>query len=126
MNKNELEALRITTKAQTVEVVMSAIARVVIALFVFLSIVSVMTGLQEIVSAEPKAISALATVIASLKVNDMLGIFVGLLGTGGWFYERKGKQRAISKLADCRRQVEKNDPERSSSNLDSKGHTPKN
>ena len=58
MNKNELEALRITTKAQTVEVVMSAIARVVIALFVFLSIVSVMTGLQEIVSAEPEAISA--------------------------------------------------------------------
>lgn len=126
MNKNELEAHRITTRAQTLHTGMATFARVITGLFVFLSISAVMEGLQEIVSAEPEAINALAKVIKSLNINGMLGMFVGVLGTGGWLYERKGKQRAVRKLADYRRQVEKNDPDRSSSNLDHNGHTPKN
>ncbi len=126
MNKNELEAHLITTRAQTLDTAMATTARIATGLFVFLSISALMEGLQEIVSAEPEAINALAKVIKNLNVNGMLGTFVGLLGTGGWFYERKGKQRAIRKLADCRRDTEKNDPDRSSSNLDHNGHTPKN
>jgi hypothetical protein len=126
MNKNELEAHRISTRAQSIDALMSTVARGLTGFFVYLSISSILEGLQDIVSADPEAITALAKVIKSLNINGMLGIFVGLLGTGGWYYERKGKQRAIRQLAERRNEVEKDDPERSSSNLDHNGHTPRN
>lgn len=125
MNRNELEAHRITVSAQRFHVIMTMVARVLIAGFVYLSINAIVNGLSEIVLAKPDAISALGEVIKNLNINGILGTFVGILGFSGWLLERKGKQRAIRKLDEFRKEIESDDSDRSSSQLDQNGHTPK-
>jgi hypothetical protein len=124
MNKNELEAHRISVSAHKFEAFMSSLARVLVALTVLGAIYVIMTGVQTIVLAKPESIAALSTVIEKMNITGILGIFVGLLGGTGWFCERKGKQRAIRKVDELRKELEAGDPHRSSSNLDRHGHTP--
>ena len=73
------------------------------------------------VGGEPDKICKFAEAIG-LK-NIALGV-AGLLGGSALYLERRGKKRAIKTLGDCRRDLEKNDPVRTSSGLTDTGETP--
>lgn len=124
MNKNDLEARRLATSAAKHHSVMELIAKIATVIGVVFAIHLIMDGLQQIVSAKPEAIGALAVVIEKLQINAMLGWLVGGGASLGYVYERKGKKRAIRKLAKLRHGVESDDPYHASSDLDENGHTP--
>lgn len=73
----------------------------------------------------PASLEALSKVIEKLKFGDWLHyILTAGLGSA-WYVERKGKKRAIRKLAEARRNVEVSDKYNESSSLDVNGETPK-
>lgn len=127
MNKNEYEfqirKLAISSKNQ--EQVMSLAAHAITMGTVAGSIYMMMSGLQTIVLAQPEAITALADVVDKLRINAIVGYIVSCVFGAGWFYERKGKKRAISQNGELRREIESNDAYHASSGLDTNGNTPK-
>ncbi len=89
------------------------------------SIYMMMSGLQTIVLAQPEAITALADVVDKLKISAIISYMTAGVCGVGWFFERKGKKRAISQNGQFRRKIESNDPYHASSGLDANGHTPR-
>lgn len=83
-------------------------------------------GLKPIVIGnDANTLNALAKVFSAIQVDRIaLGIWGGL-ATTGYLYERKGKKRAIREKNHFQLESEKNDPNRSSSNLGPTGETPK-
>lgn len=73
----------------------------------------------------PEAINAIATVISSLKVNQIILYFLTASSIAYGYIERKGKKRAIAKMAQYQYKLERDDPYRGSSTLTSQGDTPK-
>lgn len=124
MNKNELEARKLAVSAAKHHSTMELIAKIATVGGGVFAIHLIMSGLQQIVYAKPEAIGALALVIEKLQINAILGWLVGGTASLGYLYERKGKKRAIRKLAQHRRGAEASDPYHSSSELDENGHTP--
>lgn len=124
MNKNELEARKLSESAAKHHSTMAMVAKVATVAGVVYSIQIIMSGFQQIVLAQPDAIHALAAVIEKLPINAMLGWVASGMVSVGYMYERKGKKRAIRTLAKFRRKVEAADPHHSSSDLDENGDTP--
>ncbi len=85
----------------------------------------IMHNLVLLSDKNPEAINAIATVISSLKVNQIILYFITGSSIAYGFYERKGKKRAISKMASYQYQIEREDPFRGSSDLTPQGDTPK-
>lgn len=124
MNKNELELRKLVLRSENVGAFMNLVQHAISATAVVGSIYIVVGGLERLVQSRPDAISALAVVIEKLQVNSILAYIVAACTTLGYVYERRGKKRAIRKLADLRHGQERQDPYKSSSHLDENGHTP--
>lgn len=125
MNKNEMELRKHAIDGEKFGSVMNFAQHVVTAGASVWAISIVFSGLNELVTANPTALGALATVIEKLQISAILGYSVAALTTLGYVYERYGKKRAIRKLDEMRTSLEHEDRYKASSQLDENGHTPK-
>lgn len=85
----------------------------------------IMTNLVLMADKNPEAISSIATVVQSLSISNIVLYIVAATSVGYGYFERKGKKRAIEKMASYQYQLEKLDPHRGTSALTSQGDTPK-
>lgn len=82
-------------------------------------------GLKPFLSSSPEVINAMAKVIESINFSNITSYLIsGALGVG-WYYERRGKKRAINQKGKYQKMAERNDEYRSSSGLTKSGDTPK-
>lgn len=79
----------------------------------------------ELAKARPETLKALAEFAEKFKIGTVVMSIVATIGGIGWYYERKGKKRAIKNLRNLREKLEENDPHNEGSGLDENGHTPK-
>lgn len=125
MNKNELEFQRLVLKAKLFGRFFNLMETLIGTLGWVAAIYLIFQGLIEIAGARPESIIALSGFIEKLEISNILLTLATSGVSVAWYHERRGKKRAIRKLADMRRQLEKEDPYRSTSELDENGHTPK-
>lgn len=83
------------------------------------------TGLVEIVGNDQAKISALAKVVNAFQLDKWMGTLVGGAGGAAALVQRKGKQRAVKKVNELRKQLEAQDPYNAGSGLTETGATPK-
>lgn len=125
ISNNDLEAHRIAANIQKwtmfkdITVLLIKMATVIACVYL------IMTNLIALSDRNPEAISSIAKVVESLGVSDIVLYIVTASGVAYGFFERKGKKRAIAKMAQYQYQIEKNDPYRGTSNLTSQGDSPK-
>ena len=125
MNKNELELQKVIVKADLVGKLFTFLERVVTVSGWVLGLYIIFQGLLGIVQASPASIEALSGFIKELRISNIL-LTLTTVGAGfAWQHERRGKKRAIKKLSEARKQLEREDPYRGASELDENGHTPK-
>jgi len=124
VNKNEFEIKKLGIEAEKFGTVVNLIQHVVTLLAVIAAVYLIMKGLNQMVSARPASLDAMAGIVEKLRVDSWIAYVVTAGSSFGWIYERKGKKRAIKRLKDCRDEREREDPYRPSSNLDENGHTP--
>lgn len=84
----------------------------------------IMNGIIEISEKSPGQILALSDFIEKLKLSDIIPWIISAVTSTGYMYERSGKKRAIKKVSRLQKEVEKNDPNRTSSGLTETGETP--
>lgn len=80
--------------------------------------------LTALAAAQPDSLRALGEFAEKLNAGTILSYVLSAILGGGWYYERRGKKRAIRKTKEARDQLEGNDPFHESSGLDDDGHTP--
>lgn len=85
----------------------------------------IMHHLVLLADKNPEAIGSIALVVQNLQLNQIVLYLVTASSLAYGTFERKGKKRAIAKMAQYQYQLEKNDPFRGSSNLTTQGDTPK-
>lgn len=89
----------------------------------------VISGMTKIVENSPDQINAFSkvveTVVISVKVNIVIPWLLFSLACIACFILESGRRRAIKKLGEMRKQVEKDDPDRQTSGLTETGETPK-
>lgn len=112
---------KVHTGTQIKDVIMLALKLVTVCVCIYL----IMTNLVLMADKNPTAISAIAEVIAKLKVSNIILYVLTACGVGYGYFERKGKKRAISQMANYQQQLESSDPYRGSSKLTRQGDTPK-
>jgi hypothetical protein len=76
------------------------------------------------VQSDEATITALSKFVTSMSLDRVVHSGVTLLLGVGWYLDRKGKKRAISKLGTMRKKIEAEDPHNGSSNLNEVGDTP--
>ena len=77
-----------------------------------------------IVLSKPESINALALFVEKLRLGEGLGyLLAGITGIA-YYRERRGKKRAITAKGRMQKQIESNDPGRTSSGLTMNGDTP--
>lgn len=84
----------------------------------------VMNTVDSIATKSPDAISALAKVVESLKLNQIVGAIGATLAASWAMVERHGRKRAIAKAGRLQRKLESQDAYKASSGLTSTGDTP--
>lgn len=84
----------------------------------------IMAGLIEIAAKAPEQINALSSVVAAMRLYDLLPWSISCITGVALVYERRGKKRAIKKASKLQKLVEANDPNRTSSGLTETGDTP--
>lgn len=124
MNKNELEAKKAGIEAEKFGALLAMISNAFKwAAFAFLGYLFFDT-LKALGTNSPESLEALGRLIEKMKLSDIVHYIVtGMLGAG-WALERKGKKRAIKKLAKDRKSIEQGDPYNASSQLNENGDTP--
>lgn len=126
MNKNELAFEQAKLSMRRFELVVGLLSHVTVIGGIGLCVWLVFEGLRPLVQGQsPEAISALAKVVQALELGSMAGYAWGVIASGAWWLERRGKQRAISAKSRYQRIAEANDPERTSSGLTEVGATPR-
>jgi hypothetical protein len=125
MNKNELELQKLVIRSENFSKSLGLVQKLATLAAVVGCVYLVMTGLAEIVSHKPESLNALALVIEKLKINEILGYVLAAGSGAGWYYERKGKQRAYKQLGTKRAEIEQRDAYHPSSDLQHDGLTPR-
>jgi hypothetical protein len=125
ISDNDLEAHKIAASIQKWTISKDIILLLIKMLAVILCVYLIMTNLVELSDRNPQAISSIAKVVESLGVSDIVLYIVTASGVAYGVLERKGKKRAVAKMAQYQYQLEKNDPFRGTSNLTSQGDSPK-
>lgn len=92
---------------------------------VYVIVQLIIDGLVEISEKSPQQIFALSAFAAKLKLSDIISWIISAVCMVGYFCERNGKKRAIKKISRLQKEVEKDDPNRTSSGLTITGDTPK-
>lgn len=84
----------------------------------------IVDGLKNIAASAPDQIGALAKVIEALKLSEIIPWCVSCICGSCWFFERKGKKRAIREKSRLQKLVEADDPDRTTCGLTETGDTP--
>ncbi|MFT3870459.1 MAG: hypothetical protein QM715_18575 [Nibricoccus sp.] len=125
MDKRDYEIGKLSLIARITESVVKLFQTVAICAAAVLAIYFIMNGCVSMSDKNPSSINALSNFVEKFKLGTIFGYaLAGLCGAGYW-YERKGKKRAIQEKAHYQKIAEKNDPDRPSSGLTSTGQTPK-
>lgn len=114
-----LAKIHMWTQVKDVVVLLAKLSCVCLCIFL------IMDGLVAMADNNPDAINAIANVVKNMKVSNIILYIVTATSLGYGYNERRGKKRAIQKMADYQYQVEQGDPYRGSSKLTSQGDTPK-
>lgn len=125
MDSNELEFKKSVVRADNIRTVVGLFSHIATLIVVYLCIDKAMEMLMAVSGNSPRSIEALAKLVDSLKLSQVTGSIVAIMGVSYGLYERKGKKRAIAKVADLRQQVEADDPYNKSSGLTVTGDTPR-
>lgn len=126
MTKNELTLELKKAGLQQLQAVMDfckhalSVTCVVAVMWVIFNAVKEMT-----VGQDASSIAALAKIVEALNLGSIMGYCWGLGATGLWLRERKGKKRAIRRKSELQDELEREDPNRTSSELTETGDTPK-
>lgn len=84
----------------------------------------VMSSLEGIAQANPKAIHEIANVIKELRLHNIAGMMFGVIGTTWAIGERRGRKRAIEKAGRIQQKLEQSDAYNARSGLTPTGDTP--
>jgi hypothetical protein len=125
VNKNELELQKLVIRSENFSKSLGLVKQLATLAAGVVCVYLVMNGLAEIVSHKPESLNALALVIEKLKVNVILGYVLAAGSGAGWYYERRGKQRAYRQLGTKRAEIEQSDAYHPSSELQADGLTPR-
>lgn len=79
-------------------------------------------GLKEIVLSKPENINALSSFINNFRLGEGVLTITAGVASIGWYRERKGKKRMTALKGKFQKQLEGQDPARTTSGLDSSGH----
>lgn len=125
-NNEELEKLKITASIniQKWTITKDVIFLIIKACTVIACIYIIMTNLVAMSDKNPDTLDSLAKIVESLKISEIILYIVTITSLGYGYFERKGKKRAIEKMAQYQYQLEKNDPFRGTSFLTSQGDSP--
>ncbi len=126
----DIDSENITTQKIAASVHKWTIAKDIIVLLAKLGTVIacvyiIMSQLVLLAEKNPDAINSVALVVKNLSVHNIVLYIVAASGVGYGYLERKGKKRAIQKMAQYQYKLEEKDPYRGSSNLTSQGDSPK-
>lgn len=127
MNKMEfeIEKLKIMERIQTrrmwTDIAIGAITAVTVAFCLW----AFVNALADMASHNPQALEAISHIVDNFGLSQITAYIVGLAGIATGVYERRGKKRAIEKLATYQEQEEADDPYRGSSQLTRRGDTPR-
>lgn len=124
LNKNELELKRLTIQSVNLGKMLETAKHVVTCGCVGFCFWVMFQGLEQIAKVNASSLSAFAIVVQNMRLGSLMGYVVAAVTTGGWYYERIGKKRAIKKLGESRRALEQDDPNNASSGLTDTGETP--
>lgn len=124
LNKNELEFAKLNASSRNLGLWLGFAKHVVTALAVVGLAHVMFLGLTNIVAAKPDSLNALAIVIEKMRLGSWFGYLVAMGASGGWFFERRGKKRAVRQLDTRRNRLEHNDPYHEGSGLTETGETP--
>lgn len=126
MKKNELEFEVAKLKFQRFETVVRLIAHVFTLGTIALCLWLTFEGIRPLVDGKSaEAIAALASIVEALKLGSIAGYAWGAVMSGAWWFERNSRRRAIRKKSEYQRELENDDPDRSSSGLSDDGATPR-
>lgn len=125
MDKRELEFNKLVARTRITEGVINLFRTAIICATFLFAIKLIMDGIKSMIGQNASQIEALAKFVQSFRIGSLLAY--GLAGIAGvaWFFERRGKQRAIREKARYQAKAEGGEPNRSSSGLTQIGHTPK-
>lgn len=125
ISNNDLEAHKIAASIQKWTIIKDVIVLIIKMATVIACVYLIMTSLIALSDRNPEAIGSIAKVVESLGLSDIVLYIVSASGVAYGYLERKGKKRAISKMAQYQYQLEQQDPYRGTSNLTSQGDSPK-
>lgn len=92
--------------------------------FMVLGVVYVaMHSLENIVTAKPDAIKALAELAKEIQLSSMVGYGCAVLAGGACMMLNKSRKKLIEENGRMRKKIESNDPRRSSSGLTEQGES---
>lgn len=115
LTKNDLRMAEIQASAVRFAEIMGIIRLVVVGGIILGCVYLIFEGLQPILTREPDAIQAFASVVRALSLSQIVLALVSLGTTSAWLLERRGKKRALKEKAKFQRQIEQGDTYRSSS-----------
>jgi len=125
LNNNELEFKKTLIQAENLKTIFGFFSVAATLYVIYLCVDKAFTMITAVAGNSPSSIEALAKLVNALQLSKMAGTIIGVMGVGYGVYERKGKKRAIGKVAEFRKQLEANDPHNGSSGLTKSGDTPK-
>lgn len=125
ISDNDLEAHKIAANIQKWTIIKDIILLLIKMGTVIGCIYLIMTNLVALSDRNPESISSIAKVVESLSVSDIVLYIVAGSGVAYGYLERRGKKRAVSKMAHYQYLLEKDDAFRGTSNLTSQGDSPK-
>jgi hypothetical protein len=124
LNRNELELKRLTIQSFNLSKALELTKHLITCVCVGFCIWVMFQGLEQMARANASSLNAFASVVRNMQLGSLMGYVVAAATSGGWYYERQGKKRAIRKLGQSRRAFEKGDPNNASSGLTETGETP--
>lgn len=125
MHKNELEFRKATIAGKKFSIVAQTIRHLSSVGGILFAIWLIFEGLAKVlVGQDADGIAAFARLFEALGLGTILLTMWGGMATVAWWRERSGKQRIIAQKSKLQRQIEADEPNRSSSGLTETGGTP--
>jgi hypothetical protein len=122
--KVELKRIEVSASVKKFGQICTTIKYIFGVICVLGSIAIIMYGIQPFSGSNPESLNAIAHIIKNINFLNSSSYVMAFMFGGGWYFERRGKKRAIAKKGEYQKKVEQNDLYRSSSCLTESGDTP--
>ncbi len=125
MSKHDVDIARINTGAAKFGSFMETVRHLSGRATTLAAIWMFFDGLNKVIAGRDAAtIDAVSRLVAEMKLGSVMGYAIAAVCGAGWYFERKGKKRAIREKSRYQAMVEQDDPYRTSSGLTETGETP--